>query len=87
MVNIARAEKMEEIKKHSVYDKVDEEEFWRISGKKPIGTRWIDINKGDEVNPEYRSRLVAQEIKMDKREDLFAATPPIGPRRCCSRWR
>ena len=29
------------------------------------------------MNPEYRSRLVAQEIKRDKREDLFAATPPI----------
>ena len=33
-------------------------------------------NKGDEENPEYRSRLVAKEIKKDKREDLFAATPP-----------
>ena len=29
------------------------------------------------MNPEYRSRLVAQEIKTDKREDLFAATPPL----------
>ena len=37
----------------------------------------MDINKGDEINKEYRSRLVAKEIKMDKREDLFAATPPL----------
>ena len=43
----------------------------------PIGTRWVDINKGDTVHPEFRSRLVAQEIKLDKREDLFAATPPL----------
>jgi len=28
-------------------------------------------------NPEYRSRLVAQEIKRDNREDLCAATPPL----------
>ena len=39
--------------------------------------RWVDINKGDEVKPEYRSRLVAQEIKRDKSKDLFAATPPL----------
>ena len=39
--------------------------------------RWGDINKGDDKNPKYRSRLVAKEIKIDKRDDLFAATPPL----------
>jgi hypothetical protein len=53
------------------------EECWANTGKEPIGTRWVDVNKGDEANPEYRSRLVAQEIKRDNREDLFAATPPL----------
>ena len=43
----------------------------------PIGTRWVDVNKGDDQNPDYRSRLVAQEINDHKREDLFAATPPL----------
>ena len=47
------------------------------TGKEPIGTRWVDINKGDEQNPEYRSRLVAQGIHNSKRDDLFAATPPL----------
>ena len=47
------------------------------TGKPPIGTRWVDINKGDNVHPEYRSRVVAQEINVEKREDLFAATPPL----------
>ena len=45
--------------------------------KKPIGTRWIDTNKGDEVHREYRSILVAQEIKRGTRTDLFAATPSL----------
>ena len=27
--------------------------------------------------PEYRSRLVAKDINMNNREDLFAATPPF----------
>ena len=44
---------------------------------KPIKLRWIDINKGDKVNPEYRSRIVAKDFKIDKRWDVFAATPPL----------
>ena len=45
--------------------------------KKVITVRWIDISKCDELMPNYRSRLVAREIKLDKRDDLFAATPPL----------
>ena len=29
------------------------------------------------IHPEYRSRLVAKEIKLDKVKGLFAATPPL----------
>ena len=49
--------------------------------KPPIGTRWIDTNKGDASNPNYRSRLVAKEYKIDARPDWFAATPPVECRR------
>ena len=62
---------------HKVYEKVPIQQCWDETGKNPITVRWLDINKGDEDSPEYRSRLVAQEIKRDKREDLFAATPPL----------
>ena len=47
------------------------------TGKAPIKIRWIDINKGDALNPEYMSRFVAKEIKTYNRDDLFAATPPL----------
>ena len=77
LVRDAREEKTQEFRKHGVYRKVDTQMCWDETGKEPIGTRWVDVNKGDEVNPDYRSRLVAQEIKQDKREDLFAATPPL----------
>ena len=77
LVVAARIEEMEEFRKHGVYIKVPIKECMERTGKKPIGVRWVDINKGDEVNPEYRSRLVAKEIKINKRDDLFAATPPI----------
>ena len=46
-------------------------------GCKIISTRWIDTNKGDSENPNYRSRLVGREIKTDSRLDLFSATPPL----------
>ena len=83
-VRKARSEELGELAKHQVYDIVPETECWRVTGKAPVGTRWIDINKGDEVNPDYRSRLVAQEINDSKREDLFAATPPLEAKNCCS---
>ncbi len=47
------------------------------TGQAPAGVKRVDANKGDEQNPEYRCRSVATEIKKDKREDLFAATPPL----------
>ena len=76
-VRKARQEELGELKKHGVYRKVPLKECWEATGKEPIGTRWVDVNKGDEEKPDYRSRLVAQEIKRDRREDLFAATPPL----------
>ena len=76
-VKQARIEEMEEFRKHKVYKKVTVKECWDKTGREPIGVKWVDVNKGDNSSPDYRSRLVAQEIKTDKREDLFAATPPL----------
>ena len=77
LVQAARKEDMADVKKHKVYEKVDIKECYDRTGKAPIGTRWVDVNKGDTVHPEYRSRLVAQEVNTNRREDLFAATPPL----------
>ena len=44
---------------------------------KIIKTRWLDINKGDSVMMNLRSRLVGCEFAKEKRDDLFAATPPL----------
>ena len=73
----ARKEETGEVHKHKVYEKVPLTECWDKTGKGPIGIIWVDVNKGDKVHPEYRSRLVVKEIKINKREDLFAATPPL----------
>ena len=77
-VKQARAEEMAYVRSYNLYTKVPESEAWEVTGKAPIGTRWIDINKGSDSQPDHRSRLVAQEIKTDKRQELFAATPPFG---------
>jgi thiol-disulfide isomerase/thioredoxin len=42
-----------------------------------ISTRWVDVNKGDEDKPNYRSRFVAREIKKNRLESFFAAMPPL----------
>ena len=41
--------------------------------------RWVDINKGDELNPKYRSRLVARQLKATDKSNAtyFAPTPPL----------
>lgn len=63
--------------KMNLYDKVPVSECVRTTGKQPISVRWIDISKGDAESRNYRSRLVAREINNNKRDDLFAVTPPL----------
>ena len=41
------------MKEFEVYTQVPIDESWRVTGKAPIKTRWIDINKGDTKNPEF----------------------------------
>ena len=51
---------MQVFAEHEVYSYAPIEESRRVTGKEPNGSKWLDVNKGDEVNPEYRSKLVAQ---------------------------
>ena len=49
------------------------------TGKAPITVRWVDVNKGDEANPRYRSRLVARQMKAQDHSgaSYFAPAPPL----------
>ena len=75
-VEEARNEELNGVRKHKVYIKVPTPQCIERTGRRPVGTRWIDINKGDDENPSYRSRIVAQKFNNHKRDDLCAATPP-----------
>ncbi len=56
----ARQVEMDTFKKYGVYEKRPIQECWDKTGKAPIGVKWVDTNKGDVLNPEYRCRLVAK---------------------------
>ena len=58
--------------------------MWRVvprshvGRRRIIGTRWASCNKGDELHPEIRCRLVAQEIKTpNATSNFYVATPPV----------
>ena len=61
-----------------VWDRVPRSEAIRKGDGKIVGTRWVYVDKVDQV----RCRLVAQEFAgSDKREDLYAGTPPLSATR------
>ena len=74
MVEAARAEELAVVKMMQVWSKVRRGECFQATGRPPIKLRWVVINKGDELHPKYRSRIVAKEIKTDNRPEHFAAT-------------
>ena len=59
-VTAARKLGIEYAEKKPVWQKIQrslaKEMGWEI-----VKPRWIDINKGDDVNPSYRSRMVGKE--------------------------
>ncbi len=77
LVTNARKVEMEFFKRMGVYEYSTIDTALQLTGKRPIGVRWVDINTGDNNNPDYRSRLVATYINTGHDDDLFAATPRI----------
>ena len=45
------------------------------NGWKVVQTRWIDINKGDDEKPKYRSIFVGKEFNNEPVEGMFGETP------------
>ena len=75
-VKRARALEMEYVNMKKVWRKTSRAEAAR-QGCKFIGTRWVDVDKGDDKSPDYRSRLVAKEFNTGQEEGLYASTPPL----------
>ena len=60
----------------NVWDVVPREDA-RRNGWEIIKSRWIDVNKGDDISAQYRSRLVGKEFADKRIDGLFAGTPPL----------
>ena len=75
-VKEARQKEIEYVRKKEVWIKISRRQAI-ANGWKIINIRWIDINKGDDESPIYRSRAVAKEFNDGAINGLFAGTPPL----------
>ena len=60
-----------------VHEYSTEAEARARTGRKPVGLKWIDTNRGRAEAPRYRSRLVCTEERHKGVEPIFSATPPL----------
>ena len=72
----ARQKELDYIEKKQVWEIVSRDKA-RANGWKVIKSRWIDVNKGDDIAVSYRSRLVGKEFADKRVGGLFAGTPPL----------
>ncbi len=79
LVHAARMVELDYFHSKGVWIKVPKQRARAVTGRQPISVRWVDVNKGDEANPKYRSRLVARQIKALDRSGAtyFAPAPPL----------
>ena len=75
-VQRARLKEMQYINSKQVYRKVLRADAKR-RGIPILRTRWVDIDKGDDHEHNYRSRFVAMEFNTQKVNGLYASTPPL----------
>ena len=80
----ARKEEIGFMKRIQVWEPSSQEECFRMTGRPPISTRWVDVDKGRNGVSDIRSRLVARDFKIkgDGREfEVFASMPPLEAKR------
>ena len=83
MVKGARELEMQYMEELKVLEDSDRVVCMAETGRPPIPTDWVDINKGDSLRPNDRNRLVCQEICGRSTIDVedwaatFAATSPF----------
>ena len=78
LVAKARAVELDYFNSKGVWRKVLRGSARATKGKSPITVRWVDTNKGDEQNPNYRSRIVPRQLKAHDHSgaSFFGLAPP-----------
>ena len=80
----ARDEEISYMQRIGVWEESTLEECLKMTGKNPVSTRWVDVDKGRDEVSDIRSRLCARDFKVrgDGREfDVFASMPPLESKR------
>eukprot|EP00959_Pyramimonas_sp_CCMP1952_P171016 3573592-Pyramimonas_sp.AAC.1 len=57
----AWGDEMDQFRRREVAGEAQEGECRSVASKVHKGTRWIDINEGDEASPECRPQIAAQQ--------------------------
>ena len=63
----ARKKELDYFESKGVWELRSVNEARKRMGRAPISVRWVETNKGDDQNPNIRSRLVAREIRTQGR--------------------
>ena len=77
LCRVARKKEMDFVREKGLWVKRTVRECWERTGAPPVTVRWVETNKGDDVEPNIRSRLVARQIRPAGQEAVFAPTPPL----------
>ena len=74
----ARQSEMKTFWSIPVYDYVPAAQALADTDGIVVDTTWVDVNKGSQDHPDWRSRLCAREFAWgEARDDLFSPTPPL----------
>ena len=77
LITEAMIKELDKFKELGVFEMIPRSEMEEYPNHILVGTRWVLVNKGSELEPKVKARLVAQEFANEKRDDLFAGTPGL----------
>ncbi len=86
LVQQARAEEIKFMLDWGVWERAPISACWQETGRAPIGSKWVDVNKGDAVTPLIRSRFVVKEIATYNRTTSLRRPRLLRRLGCCFRW-
>ena len=79
LVDAAKTAELEQLDKFGTWTLVPRSQMLQDPRGKTIDTRWVMVNRGTDVKPKVKARLVAKEFrtKTGRGESLFSGTPGL----------
>ena len=76
LVRLARQKELEYFKSKGVWVLQEVDKARKLTGRTPTRAHGVDVDNGDDQEPDIRSRLVAREVRSPGTEAVFAPTRP-----------